>query len=372
MKFALAQLNPTIGNLQRNAQDILEAAQAAQVQGAQVLLTPELSLCGYPPRDLLLQPYFIQQMNQVLKQLAQDLPMELWVLVGTVSEHGRSPQVGGKPLFNSMALLHQGQLQHMFHKRLLPTYDVFDEHRYFEPGQVNLEHWPSHDHKLTRHESANHESTRHKSTRNESTRNESASNTFTVVDTSQNPLRIGVTICEDLWNDDEFWGKRSYRENPIADLAQQGVDIIINLSASPYSLGKQALREKMLQHLAQRHNLPILYVNQVGGNDDLIFDGGSFGVDHQGTTVCRAPSFATALTLIDVDAATQQMHLGSRASLPRSPAEELWQALVLGVGDYARKCGFPRHSWASAAASTQPWWQRSRPLPSVQKMSSVF
>ncbi len=303
MKLGLAQLNPIIGDLQGNAAQILAAAREAVEQGCQVLLTPELSLCGYPPRDLLLQPRFVAQMGEVLDQLAQDLPPALWVLVGTVVENGRSPQIGGKPLFNAMALIHQGQIQQIFHKRLLPTYDVFDEHRYFEPGlQSNLFTLPTPD--------------------------------------SAQAIRIGVTICEDLWNDEEFWGKRSYRDNPIADLAEQGVDLVVNLSASPYSLGKQRLREEMLSHLAQRYNLPIFYVNPVGGNDDLIFDGGSFGVNNQGQVICRAPSFISHLAIAEFPPEASTSIPPSSFSL--SEPAELWQALVLGVRDYARKCGFSR------------------------------
>jgi predicted amidohydrolase len=169
MKLAIAQLNPTIGDITGNAQQIIEAARLAADQGARLLLTPELSLCGYPPRDLLLNPSFVESMATILKQLAEQLPPSLAVLVGTVEPNPNVHIAGGKPLFNSIALIDQSKVQQIFHKRLLPTYDVFDEYRYFEPGLQ--------------------------------------SNLFTLdLEESAAPIRIGVTICEDLWNDEEFWG----------------------------------------------------------------------------------------------------------------------------------------------------------------------
>lgn len=302
MKIAIAQLNPTIGDLAGNAQQILAAAQQAAEQDVRLLLTPELSLCGYPPRDLLMNPSFIDAIAATLQQLAQDLPPQLAVLIGTVEPNPRSLETGGKPLFNSVALLEQGHIQQIFHKRLLPTYDVFDEDRYFEPGQQI--------------------------------------NQFTL-----DGVPIGVTICEDFWNDEEFWGKRSYSINPIADLAAQGVHLTINLSASPYSVGKQKLREAMLRHSATRFGQPVIYANQVGGNDDLIFDGSSVAFDRQGNVVCRAQSFATDLVLLDFDPQTKDLvalETSAVVPLPQSDEAEIWAALVLGVRDYVRKCGFSK------------------------------
>ncbi|MEW5861738.1 MAG: NAD+ synthase [Cyanobacteriota bacterium] len=303
MKIAIAQLNPTIGNLTGNAQHILEAARQATQQGARLLLTPELSLCGYPPRDLLLNPGFVESMATVLQQLAGDLPPNLAVLVGTVDPNPKAHAAGGKPLFNSIACLEQGKIQQIFHKRLLPSYDVFDEYRYFEPGLQP--------------------------------------NSFTL-----DNLRIGVTICEDLWNDEEFWGKRSYAVNPIADLAQLGVDLVVNLSASPYSVGKHHLREAMLRHSTVRYRQPIVYINQVGGNDDLIFDGSSFALNQAGEVVCRALRFETDLVLLEFDEEKRDLlppsATGDNEGVAASEDEEIWAALVLGVRDYARKCGFSK------------------------------
>ncbi|MEH1800379.1 MAG: NAD+ synthase [Nostoc sp.] len=299
MKIAIAQINPTIGDLLLNAQKILEAAQRAASSGARLLLTPELSLCGYPPRDLLLNPSFVEAMGITLQDLAQDLPPNLAVLVGTVEPNIQAHISGGKGLFNSIALLENGQVKQVFHKRLLPTYDVFDERRYFEEGlQANY---------------------------------------FTLDD-----IHIGVTICEDLWNDEEFWGKRSYAANPIADLAILGVDLIVNLSASPYTAGKQQFRETMLKHSAVRFQQPMIYANQVGGNDDLIFDGRSFALNRQGEIMCRARGFDTDLLVVEFDETQRDLQLGSVEPVYELEDEEIWQALVLGVRDYARKCRFSK------------------------------
>jgi NAD+ synthase (glutamine-hydrolysing) len=299
MKIAIAQLNPIIGDLLGNSEKILEAAKQAAGQGARLLLTPELSLCGYPPRDLLLNPNFVEAMDIVLHNLAKDLPANLAVLVGTVVNNEKAHANGGKILYNSIALLENGKIKQYFYKQLLPTYDVFDENRYFEPG---LE-----------------------------------ANYFTL-----DKLNIGVTICEDLWNDEEFWGKRIYTINPIADLAIIGVNLVINLSASPYIVNKQESREAMLKHTASRFDLPIIYTNQVGGNDDLIFDGFSFAVNKEGDIISRLTGFDTGLQIIEFDPIREDL-LPSTV-IPRSPSEdeEIWQALVLGVRDYVRKCRFSK------------------------------
>ena len=305
MKLAIAQLNPTIGDLTGNSQHILEAARLAAAQGARLLLTPELSLCGYPPRDLLLNPSFVESMATTLQQLAEQLPPSLAVLVGMVEPNPNVHVAGGKPLFNSIALLDQSKVQHIFHKRLLPTYDVFDENRYFEAGLQ--------------------------------------SNSFTLnLQEPDSKICIGVTICEDLWNDEEFWGKRNYSVNPIADLAEQGVDLIVNMSASPFRVGKQQLREAMLRHTAVRFKQPILYTNQVGGNDDLLFDGSSVAFNGAGEIVCRARAFDTDLVMLEFDEQTRDLLPGAIAPVPKSEDEEIWSALVLGVRDYSRKCGFSK------------------------------
>ncbi|WP_017304671.1 NAD+ synthase [Spirulina subsalsa] len=306
MKIAIAQLNPTIGDLSGNAQTILQMAQVAANQGVRLLLTPELSLCGYPPRDLLLRPQFITALAQKLLDLASELPPQLAVLVGTVEANPYATEKGEKSLFNSMALLQHGKIERVFHKRLLPTYDVFDEHRYFASGEE--------------------------------------ANLFVLYGhrTPETHLKIGVTICEDLWNDEQFWGKRTYQVNPLEDLANAQVDLIVNLSASPYTLGKQGLRESMLKHCATRYAIPIIYANQVGGNDDLLFDGCSVAINRQGEVVTRAEAFRTELAIAEYDLETQDLTPSTIQAFPSCTEAEIWAALVLGVRDYARKCGFSK------------------------------
>lgn len=306
MKIAIAQLNPIIGNLTNNAQKIYEAAILAANQNVRLLLTPELSLCGYPPRDLLLNPSFVQSLSIELEKLAQILPQNLAVLVGTVEINQDAKIKGEKPLYNSIALLENKQVKQIFHKRLLPTYDVFDEGRYFEPGRQ--------------------------------------SNYFTLSSNfdGSNPLKIGVTICEDLWNDEEFWGEKYYEDNPIEDLVNIGVDWVVNLSASPYCVGKQKLREAMLKHSSQRYQIPIIYANQIGGNDDLIFDGSSFAVNRQGEIVLRSKAFQEDFTVIEFDEITKDLQPNIINLLSETEEQELWSALVLGLKDYTKKCGFSK------------------------------
>jgi NAD+ synthase (glutamine-hydrolysing) len=338
MKIAIAQLNPIIGDICGNSHLILEAAKQAAVEGANLLLTPELSLIGYPPRDLLIDPSFIAAAGTELQQLTQALPPQLAVIVGTAVPNPDAGKLGGKPLFNSAVLLQNGAVQQVFNKRLLPTYDVFDEDRYFEPGE--------------------------------------SSNYFTVGE-----CKIGVTICEDLWNNEEFWGKRSYAGDPVADLAKLGVDLVVNLSASPYAAGKRGVRSAMLQHSVIRCGLPIVYANQVGGNDDIIFDGSSFAMNRKGDLIQVLASFKSDFTLLEYDENLQDLIGGGNGHLARSTGDlgweyqeqqqdliggggngqdvryttktdlsfeppqgdaEIWAALVLGVRDYVRKCGFSK------------------------------
>ncbi|TRU74162.1 MAG: NAD+ synthase [Microcystis viridis Mv_BB_P_19951000_S69] len=298
MRIAIAQLNPIVGDIEGNAQRILEAAQTAFNRGAELLLTPELSLCGYPPRDLLLNLGFVEKMSRQLQLLSQQLPEKLAVLVGFVEKNSSATVRGEKPLFNSIALLKSQEIKQIFTKRLLPTYDVFDEDRYFASGKESQ-----------------------------------------YFQLTENNCKIGVTICEDVWNDEQFWGQRQYAVNPIADLANLGVDLIVNLSASPYSVGKQKLRESLLSHSATRYNLPIVYVNQVGGNDDLIFDGDSVAFNRQGEVIYRAQAFTSSLELIEFN---QDLLPAVIHPLPVDEDEEIYRALVLGVRDYVQKCGFKR------------------------------
>jgi len=304
MKIAIAQLNPTVGDLTANSQRILDAAEKAVEAGCHLLLTTELSLTGYPPRDLLIRPSFIEATTEKLQQLAIDLPPQIAVLVGTIQQNLDYQTKGGNPIFNSAALLEKGKVKQYFQKRLLPTYDVFDEDRYFEPG---LE-----------------------------------SDFFVLEDT----LKIGVTICEDLWNDELFWGKRNYPCNPFQDLAHLEVDLVVNLSASPYQVGKQKFRQSLISHTAKRYNIPILYANQVGGNDDLIFDGCSFAFNKNGDKILSLKPFETDFAVIEFDTQTQDLIANSNQNqdikLIENEDQEIWLALVLGVKDYVKKCGFSK------------------------------
>ena len=297
MKIALAQLNPIVGDLAGNAQKILTIAQEIALENVDLLLTPELSLCGYPPRDLLLNPSFIEAMGIELEKLAASLPKSLTVLVGTVAKNPLANIAGEKPLFNSAALLEGGKISQYFYKRLLPTYDVFDEDRYFQSGKVS---------------------------------------DYFILDS----LKIGVSICEDVWNDLAFWGKRQYEVDPIADLADLGVDLIINLSASPYTVGKQKLREKMLHHSAVNYQTPLIYINQVGGNDDLVFDGNSVAFNRKGEAIYRAQGFTTTRQIIEYEPNQKDLLHNKLNPLAETEEEEIFSALVLGVRDYAQKCGF--------------------------------
>lgn len=308
MKIAIAQLNPTVGDLTGNAQLIIEAAHGAIDNNASLLITPELALIGYPPRDLLIRPSFIDATQKQLEKLAKQLPIELAVLVGTVLPNLTSNQQGGKPLFNGAALLLEGEIKQFFYKRLLPTYDVFDEHRYFEPG--------------------------------------TSSDIFILKSPkSEEVVTIGVTICEDLWNDQEFWGKRNYNCDPMQDLSDRHVDWVVNLSGSPYRASKQQLRKAMLGYSARHYGIPIVYVNQVGANDDLIFDGCSLVINSLGEVVKSLAAFETDLQIIEWDFNSsnfvEKLETVNQGNLLNADAE-IWQALVLGVRDYTRKCGFSK------------------------------
>ncbi len=289
MKIALLQINPTVGDLRGNAGLILDALAEARRRGADLAVTPELALVGYLPRDLLLNGGFVEASWRALADLAgraADLPP---VLVGLPEPN---PSEEGRPLFNSAVLLERGAIGARFRKALLPTYDVFDEDRYFEPF-----HGPQ------------------------------------LLDVCGR--RLGISICEDIWNDRDFWKRRRYHHDPIDELARAGAEAIVNLSASPFTVGKHQKREQMLGAMARKHRRPVLYVNQVGGNDDLIFDGCSCAFDAAGVPVARAKAFEADVMICDLD--------GSSPIAP--PADvgaesEIWRALVLGTRDYVRKCGF--------------------------------
>ncbi|MQA30735.1 MAG: NAD+ synthase [Luteitalea sp.] len=290
MKIALLQINPTVGDLAGNARLIAGAAERAAALGADLAVTPELALVGYLPRDLLLSSDFISDSWRSLRTLAADIAKGPPTIVGLPEPN---PSDEGRPLFNSAALLCDGGVHQRFRKGLLPTYDVFDEDRYFEPFHGAQ-----------------------------------------VLDICGQ--RLGVSICEDIWNDRDFWKRRRYHHDPVEDLVRAGAQAIVNLSASPFSVGKPARREQMLSSMAAKYAVPIVYVNQYGGNDDLVFDGRSCGFNRTGALIARGRSFDGDVVLCDPGAAP------IRDAPDFEPEGEIWRALVLGTRDYARKCGFSK------------------------------
>jgi NAD+ synthase/NAD+ synthase (glutamine-hydrolysing) len=291
MRIALLQLNQTVGDLSGNAVRIRDGVREAQRQRADLVVTSELALLGYLPRDLLLEQDLIREGWQELKELASELSGAPSVLVGVAEPNAGAE---GKPLFNTAALLVDGEVRARLRKSLLPTYDVFDEDRYFEPAE---------DSRVLRFGDA----------------------------------ALGITICEDIWNDRDFWKRRRYHRDPVEQLARAGAQCVINLSASPFTVGKQRLREAMLGQMAAKHGLPLAYVNQVGGNDDLVFDGRSCAFDARGKLIARARGFAEDLLVVDTD-----VPVGRIEEDELEPEAEIWKALVLGTRDYVRKCGFSR------------------------------
>jgi NAD+ synthase/NAD+ synthase (glutamine-hydrolysing) len=289
LRIALLQINPTAGDLGGNSSLIAAAARDAGRRGAGLAVTPELALMGYLPRDLLMSHGFVKRSCEMLHGMARELADGPPVLVGVATPN---PAEMGRPLFNSAVLLEKGSVGPAFHKTLLPTYDVFDEDRYFEPCREPQ-----------------------------------------ILDL--NGRRLGISICEDAWNDRDFWQRPRYHQDPVTSLAEAGAEIIVNLSASPFTAGKQLLREKMLGHSARRHGIPIVYVNQAGGNDDLIFDGRSCAFDAKGRLIARGKPFAEDLVMVDLETSE-----GNVAVDDFAPEAEIWHALVLGVRDYARKTAF--------------------------------
>jgi NAD+ synthase/NAD+ synthase (glutamine-hydrolysing) len=287
MKIALAQINTTIGDFPGNTAKIIQVYQRGEDEGVDLVICPELAISGYPPRDLLLKPEFIRENLRALDTLAA-ATRKTGLIVGFVSPNSIRP---GREASNSVALLEQGRTAAVRHKTLLPTYDVFDEDRYFEPATDNLP----------------------------------------VVFRG---TKLGLTICEDVWNDEDFWRDRRYRPNPASALVQSGAQVLINISASPWHLGKNRTRFAMLSSLAKKSSCPLVYCNLVGGNDELIFDGDSLVFDAQGQLICQGRKFDEDFSVVDFQTAAP--------ILPRASAneEKLYQALVLGLRDYLHKCGF--------------------------------
>ncbi|HRJ21909.1 MAG TPA: NAD+ synthase [Bryobacteraceae bacterium] len=290
MLIALCQINNTVGDLDGNARLIADFARRAADQGAALAVFPELALTGYPPRDLVEKPSFVDRSEAALASLAASLAdLPLGVITGYVSH---SPAGSARRAANSAALLAGGRILFTQSKMLLPTYDVFDESRNFEPAPQQT------------------------------------------LCTFQG-LPLAITICEDAWNDKQFWTRPRYEKDPVEELISQGAALVISINGSPYHMGKRDLRRQMFSAMARRHGVPHLYINMTGGNDQLVFDGSSFAALPDGSIAAEAPSFAEDLILFDTTTGA-----GDRRPSHQDETSAVYDALVLGTRDYMRKCGF--------------------------------
>ncbi len=290
MKIALGQINPTVGDFSGNAAKIIEFSQRAKAGGAELILFPELSVCGYPPRDLVERPSFVARNRETAEQIAS-ATRGISVICGLVTP---AESETGKSVMNSAALLQEGKIAFLQSKMLLPTYDVFDEMRNFAPAK--------------------------------------SQRLF-----SFGGSRVALTICEDAWNDKLFWPKRLYVVDPIEALVRAGGNLILNISASPFWIGKREVRRDMLASIARQYKIPVAMVNQVGGNDSLLFDGSSIVLNAEGKVIAQACSFEEDLICFDSESLTGDLHgqiEGEEASV--------YSALVLGTRDYIHKCGFQK------------------------------
>jgi len=290
MKIALAQINPTIGDLDGNRQLILDYARRAHDHGADLVVFPELCVTGYPPQDLLENPFFKTAVQRTVDRIVEDVPPDLGVLLGAPVPN---PEPYGKPLQNAALLYENGTLRDRVVKTLLPTYDIFDEDRYFEPAEERrVIEWRG--------------------------------------------VRFGLHVCEDMWNvhhPEGFEGNHRYECDPVAELGAQDPDLFLNLSASPFSIGKHATRDELVQHICRRHERPFLLCNQVGANTEIIYDGDSRVHAADGTQVACAASFEEDLLVWDTDASVEPCRT------QRDATGDLHDALVLGIRDYYEKTG---------------------------------
>ena len=286
MKIGILQLNFTVGDFRGNSEKIVSAYERAVREGAELCVGSELGLCGYPPRDLLNRRDFVESHERALREVAKRVG-KVPLLIGGIE---KTNQKAGRPLYNTAFLVEKGKTRAVARKILLPTYDVFDEDRYFEAGDK-------------------------------------------VGSVRIAGKRVGVTICEDIWNDEDLWPERRYRIDPVRELAKKGMDLLINLSASPWNIGKEKVRYQLLAEVAKREKIPVIQVNQVGGNDELVFDGQSLGVGVKGGLLARGAAFMEDVKVVDI---------GGKEEKPvwAGDEEQVFQALVLGTRDYLQKCGF--------------------------------
>jgi NAD+ synthase (glutamine-hydrolysing) len=292
MKVGLAQVNPVVGDLRANSAKIGAFVERAKHAGAELVVFPELALVGYPPKDLLLKPSFVADNLAALEIVARQC-VGITAVVGYV-DRNESPV--GRPLRNAVAVCEGGRVRSRHFKTLLPTYDVFDESRYFEPVKPG------------------------------------PGQTSNVVAIGGG--KVGLSICEDLWNDERLIARRLYHENPIHDLHQAGADLLVNASASPFYVGKHDFRLELFGQQAKSVGKPLVYVNQVGGNDELLFDGASCVFDAAGRCIAQAKDFEEDLLVVDLSATAHTVHPH------RTGLESLHAALLLGLRDYVGKCGF--------------------------------
>jgi NAD+ synthetase len=290
VKIALGQVDPTIGDFDGNLRLARQAMAQAQAAGSELLVLPELMLCGYPPRDLLEREAFLRSARRALDELCASVTGPLAVLVGFPEP--LADVKAGRQIANAVALIDGGKVVAIRRKSLLPTYDVFDEWRYFEPAT-------------------------------------------SVAPVPFRGRSLGISICEDIWNDGDFWPKRLYREDPVEKLVAAGADLLINIAASPFTIEKRHLRPRMLASVARHWQRPLLFVNQVGGQDDLVFDGSSLAINAKGEIYARAAEHAPDLLVVDPDSSSGEMR-----PFVASDARSALDALVLGTRDYARRCGF--------------------------------
>ncbi len=288
MKFALAQINPIVGDLKGNSGKIIDFATRAHQAGAALVVFPELCVTGYPPQDLLESKFFLEAVARTLDEIAHAVPAELGVILGA-PVHNRAPK--GKRLFNAALLYEAGELKAVVRKQLLPTYDVFDENRYFESADECAP--------ITWHD-----------------------------------RKLGIHVCEDMWNNEEQAPYQLYDENPIDALGHRGADLFINISASPFYVGKHAVRNRLIAESCQEHSIPFVYVNQVGANTEIIFDGDSRVHDAAGNLILNAPAFEEALLIWDEDELLETPPAGQPGDIAT-----LHDALVMGVRDYFEKTG---------------------------------
>ncbi|HYR46026.1 MAG TPA: nitrilase-related carbon-nitrogen hydrolase, partial [Thermoanaerobaculia bacterium] len=287
LRIAVAQIDTTIGDFAGNARKILDLGRRAERAGADLVLFPELAVCGYPPRDLVERRSFRQQSERAARRIAAAVGRAVWLYGSLVENRARS----GRQVFNAALAARNGRVLAVYHKRLLPTYDVFDEGRYVEPGRKPLA-------------------------------------------LSVRGQRVGVTICEDIWNDKNFWKRPLYPTDPVAEMKALGLDLHVNLSASPWTRGKDRLRERMMRQIARGSRVPLVCCNLVGGNDGLVFDGSSAAFDARGRVVARGACF-------EEDFWTIELPGGAGPDREREKdIVQLRRALVLALADYASKCGF--------------------------------